>query len=96
MLNGTMLHEDEYRVTSPLGLLTIIGLTQEDLGEYTCVAQNEAGLSASHSSIIVGGKRGFDPQINYTVSPLWFDPQTKKLEPHCITKQTAPHESTVQ
>ena len=26
----------------------------------------------------------------------WFDPQTKKLEPHCITKQTAPHESTVQ
>ena len=26
----------------------------------------------------------------------WFDPQTKKLEPHCITKHTAPHESTVQ
>ena len=26
----------------------------------------------------------------------WFDPQTKKLEPHCNTKQTAPHESTVQ
>ena len=22
----------------------------------------------------------------------WFDIQTKKLEPHCITKQTAPHE----
>ena len=26
----------------------------------------------------------------------WFDTQTKKLEPQCITKQTAPHESTVQ
>ena len=26
----------------------------------------------------------------------WFDPQTKKLQPHCNTKQTAPHESTVQ
>ena len=25
----------------------------------------------------------------------WFDPQTEKLEPHCITKQTASHESTV-
>ena len=25
-----------------------------------------------------------------------FYTQTKKLEPHCITKQTAPHESTVQ
>ena len=25
----------------------------------------------------------------------WFDPRTNKLEPHCITKQTAPHESTV-
>ena len=23
----------------------------------------------------------------------WFDPQTKKLEPHCITKQIAPRES---
>ena len=22
----------------------------------------------------------------------WFDPQTKMLEPHCITKQKAPHE----
>ena len=28
----------------------------------------------------------------------WFDPQTKKLEPHCITKHTTKisHESTVQ
>ena len=26
----------------------------------------------------------------------WFDPLTKNLEPHCIKKQTAPHESTVQ
>ena len=26
----------------------------------------------------------------------WFDPQTKKLEPLCITKQTVPYESTVQ
>ena len=25
-----------------------------------------------------------------------FDPQTKKLEPRCITKQIAPDESTVQ
>ena len=25
-----------------------------------------------------------------------FDSQTQKLEPHCITKQTAPQESTVQ
>ena len=24
------------------------------------------------------------------------DPQTKTLEPHCKTKQTVPHESTVQ
>ena len=30
------------------------------------------------------------------VNTAWFDSQTKKLEPHCITKQTAPHESTVQ
>ena len=26
----------------------------------------------------------------------WFDPQTKKLEPRCITKQTGQHGSTVQ
>ena len=26
----------------------------------------------------------------------WFDPQSKKIEPHFITKQTAQHESTVQ
>ena len=26
----------------------------------------------------------------------WFDRQTKKLEPHCITKHTAPHKRTVQ
>ena len=24
----------------------------------------------------------------------WFDPQTEKLEQHCITKQKAPHDST--
>ena len=27
---------------------------------------------------------------------IWFDLQTKKLEPHCITIQTAAHESTIQ
>ena len=26
----------------------------------------------------------------------WVDTQSKKLQPHCSTKQTAPHESTVQ
>ena len=26
----------------------------------------------------------------------WFDPQMKKLEPHCIVKQTVPQYSTVQ
>ena len=26
----------------------------------------------------------------------WFDPQTKKLEPHFITKQTKPQKSTIQ
>ena len=25
-----------------------------------------------------------------------FDPKSNKLEPHCITKQTVSHESTVQ
>ena len=31
-------------------------------------------------------------QIGHTA---WFDPQNKKLEPHLITKQTAPHENTI-
>ena len=34
--------------------------------------------------------------FTHQVRNAWFDPQTKKLEPHCITKQTALHESTVQ
>ena len=24
----------------------------------------------------------------------WFDPRSKKLEPHCISEQTVPHETT--
>ena len=27
---------------------------------------------------------------------VWFDSQVKKLEPHCIVKQTVPQYSTVQ
>ena len=30
---------------------------------------------------------GSFPKNSHTA---WFDPQTKKLEPHCITKQTQP------
>ncbi len=58
ILNGTRLEADQYRVPNPLGLLTIYGLAEEDLGEYVCVAQNEAGVGASHAMVTVGGKNG--------------------------------------
>lgn len=56
MLNGKRLEADQYRVPNPLGLLTINGLAEEDKGEYVCVAQNEAGIGASHAMVTVGGK----------------------------------------
>lgn len=56
ILNGTRLEADQYRVPTPLGQLTIYGLAEEDLGEYVCIAQNEAGLGASHAMVTVGGK----------------------------------------
>lgn len=58
ILNGTRLEADQYRVPNPLGVLTIYGLAEEDLGEYVCVAQNEAGVGASHTMVTVGGKNG--------------------------------------
>lgn len=57
ILNGTRLESDQYRVMNPLGMLTIYGLAEEDLGEYVCVAQSEAGLSASHAMVDAGGKK---------------------------------------
>ncbi|KAJ7376600.1 fatty acid synthase alpha subunit Lsd1 [Desmophyllum pertusum] len=54
MLNGKRLEADQYRVPNPLGLLTINGLAEEDKGEYVCVAQNEAGIGASHAMVTVG------------------------------------------
>lgn len=56
MLRGVKLEADQYRVPNPLGLLTIYGLAEEDLGEYVCVAQNEAGLGASYATVTNGGK----------------------------------------
>jgi len=35
-------------------MLTIYGLAEEDLGEYVCVAENEAGLGASHAMVAAG------------------------------------------
>ena len=58
ILNGSRLEGDQYRVPNPLGVLTIYGLAEEDLGEYVCLAQNEAGVSASHAIVTVGGKNG--------------------------------------
>ena len=55
ILNGAKLEADQYRVPNPLGLLTIYGLAEEDLGEYVCVAQNEAGVGASHAMLTTGG-----------------------------------------
>jgi len=55
ILNGKRLEADQYRVPTPLGKLTIYGLAEEDLGEYVCVAQNEAGIGASHAMITIGG-----------------------------------------
>ena len=56
ILNGTRLQTDQYRVANPLGILTIHGLAEEDLGEYVCVAQSEAGIAASHAMVAAGGK----------------------------------------
>ena len=56
ILNGTRLEADQYRVPTPLGQFTIYGLAEEDLGEYVCIAQNEAGIAASHAMVTVGGK----------------------------------------
>lgn len=55
ILNGKRLEADQYRVPTPLGKLTIYGLAEEDLGEYVCIAQNEAGIGASHAMITIGG-----------------------------------------
>ena len=57
ILNGTRLESDQYRVMNPLGILTIYGLAEEDLGEYVCVAESEAGFSASHALVDAGGKK---------------------------------------
>ena len=57
MLNGKLLETDQYRTPNPLGMLTIKGLSQEDLGEYVCVAQSEAGMAASHAMVAAGGKK---------------------------------------
>lgn len=59
ILNGTRLESDQYRVMNPLGTLTIYGLAEEDLGEYVCVAQSEAGLSASHAMVDAGVRPSF-------------------------------------
>ena len=56
ILNGTRLQTDQYRVANPLGILTIYGLAEEDLGEYVCVAESEAGIAASHAMVAAGGK----------------------------------------
>ena len=68
ILNGTRLEADQYRVPTPLGQFTIYGLAEEDLGEYVCVAQNEAGIGASHAMVTVGGKNRI--QFNTEVYPL--------------------------
>ena len=64
ILNGTRLETDQYRVANPLGTLTIYGLAEEDLGEYACVAQSEAGIGASHAMVAAGGKK----TVNFLVS----------------------------
>lgn len=65
ILNGTRLEADQYRVPTPLGQFTIYGLAEEDLGEYVCIAQNEAGIGASHAMVTVGGKNWiqFDAKV---------------------------------
>ena len=69
IVNGTRLEADQYRVPTPLGQLTIYGLAEEDLGEYVCIAQNEAGIGASHAMVTVGGKKGI-MSCNAKVCPL--------------------------
>ncbi|CAH3019966.1 unnamed protein product, partial [Porites evermanni] len=59
MLNGTRLETDQYRVPNPLGTLTLKGLAEEDLGEYVCVAQSEAGFAASHAMVTAGVRPQF-------------------------------------
>lgn len=59
MLNGTLLETDQYRVPNPLGTLTLKGLAEEDLGEYVCVAQSEAGFAASHAMVTAGVRPQF-------------------------------------
>ena len=68
ILNGTRLESDQYRVPTPLGQFTIYGLAEEDLGEYVCIAQNEAGIGASHAMVTVGGKNRI--QVNAKAYPL--------------------------
>lgn len=65
-LNGARLEADQYRVPTPLGQLTIYGLAEEDLGEYVCIAQNEAGIGASHAMVTVGAR----PQFTTYPSPV--------------------------
>jgi len=41
-------------------------LAEEDLGEYVCIAQNEAGIGASHAMVTVGAR----PQFTIYPSPV--------------------------
>ena len=70
ILNGTRLEPDQYRVPSPLGMLTNYGLAEEDLGEYVCVAESEAGIGASHAIVGAGGKR--DVMRRYINNRRWL------------------------
>ena len=53
--NGTKLIEDEYHVTTPLGDLNIIATSEDDTGDYTCIARNEAGLVGATVTLSIGG-----------------------------------------
>ena len=62
--NGSKLVLDQYHVASPLGTLRILGATFNDAAEYVCLAQNEAGISASTGTLAIGGIVGF-PHLTF-------------------------------
>ena len=55
MRNGSKLVLDEYHIAGPLGTLKIIGASFSDATDYVCIAQNEAGISASTVTLAIGG-----------------------------------------
>ena len=68
---------------APQRIVTLHGLVQRLKSWNHTVSQNKQ----HHMKVLSSSF----PKNGHSV---WFNPQTKKLEPHCITKQTAPQKTS--